>query len=114
MANLTFAIPVPLSDGLGTIVDISTSTRNKTIQVYGTFSGIIFIEGSCEGIYFNDVGRFDLPGVQNLDDTILFVRIRRQFVADPTLIVTACVACPDAASASVVTVNQGILKVFSS
>jgi hypothetical protein len=108
LANLTFPVPVPIGDGSGPIVNISTSTRNKTIQIYGVFSGIIFIDGSCDGIAFNSVARFDLAGVQNLDDTILFVRIRRQFVADTTLIATACVACPDvASSSSVVTANQG-------
>jgi hypothetical protein len=98
------SIPVPLSDGEGSPVNVSSYVGRKTFELSGNYQGRITILGSHDGILYAPLLLFDAGqfGQQQMQKTIPFVtrfiKVRRR--ADSidgsviTLTMAAQLTCP--------------------
>lgn len=80
MANVFLIIVATPGNGTGASLDVSALQREKTVIVTGVFDGLLFIEGSTDGVEFSPLSRIDGGIVATafaVAASIQFLRARR-------------------------------------
>jgi len=79
ITNQFFALPVPVADGVGAVVPVSTTGAIKSFQCVGVFDGLLSVEGSQDGINFDPLVLFTNGGQIPINFLGRFqsVRVRR-------------------------------------
>jgi hypothetical protein len=98
--NNSAILPAPASDGDGGIINTSGLTAQKAIYLSGDFSGRYTILGSHDNLRFVPLFTFTGTGPQSvkqdIDATLLSMRVRRQAVGAvlPVITIVAQNVCP--------------------
>ena len=66
MANVYLDLPVPLADGAGAPVDVSTLGAVKTVTYQGDVFGAVQVQASLDGVRFSTVYTFSGPARKSL------------------------------------------------
>ncbi len=90
MPNSFLALTVTAGDGVGANLDVSALAREKTVTIEGPYDGVLFVEGSTDGVNFSPLLALDGVSVGNGQEkpvtaTLQFMRTRRTQVSDPAL-----------------------------
>ncbi len=99
MANQFINLPAPAGDGSGGPVDVSATSKEKTVVVTGTWTGVVVIEGSEDGNIWTPLETYQQNDQRQIIGVQQFLRVTRSGVESPAGSPDVNVGVPDGTNA---------------